>query len=74
MNAQPNQPKPIFLNPLLPVSEYITAGSLPRWEQMPPACQQELIHTLASLLMGLPEVRGLTGSARSLEATDERQP
>jgi hypothetical protein len=50
------------------VSEYITAGSLPDWEQVPPDCLQELVQTLACLLVGLPEVQQLA------EAPDERQP
>jgi hypothetical protein len=45
--------------PVQTVCEYITAGSLPRWEQLPPKSQQELVQTLANLLAGLPQMRAL---------------
>jgi hypothetical protein len=49
---------PIFPMPQT-VCEYITAGSLPQWEQLPPKSQQELVQALATLLAGLPQVRAL---------------
>lgn len=41
------------------VSAYLTAGSLPTWEQVPQNCQQELILALVTLLLRLPELQTL---------------
>jgi len=32
------------------------SADLPVWEQLPPECQRELVLTLATLLIALPEV------------------
>ena len=41
------------------VSAYVTAGSLPAWEQVPPHCQQELVLALAALLLHDPDLQAL---------------
>jgi len=64
-------PKNLSLpHPCPTASAYVTAGSLPAWEQVPPRCQQELITALATLLVQLPELRPLL----SLEVGDESEP
>ena len=43
----------------LAIQPYLVAGSLPRWEELPPERQQELIQALAALLMGQPQLQTL---------------
>jgi hypothetical protein len=45
--------------PNLSVRAYVTAGSLPAWEQVSAQRQQELIQALAALLLHLPELQPL---------------
>lgn len=42
----------------LPVSPML-AENLPRWEELPPECQQELIQALAALLLQQPATQAL---------------
>jgi len=62
-----NQSNPIVPPFQQPLSDYLVSGDLPTWEQIPPDCQQELIQTLADLLVKLPEIHAL------LEVPDEPQ-
>jgi hypothetical protein len=48
------------------LSQYITAGSLPEWEQLPPGCKRELVLTLANLLLDLPELRALQTTSQEV--------
>ena len=43
----------------LAIQPYLVGGSLPRWEELPPERQQELIQALAALLMGQPQLQNL---------------
>jgi hypothetical protein len=43
---------------LQPASQAL-AESLPRWEELPPDCQQELIQALAALLLRQPATQAL---------------
>jgi hypothetical protein len=52
----------------IPVSTYLVSGDLPTWEQIPPACQKELVVALANLLIQLPELQLL------LEAHHDAEP
>jgi hypothetical protein len=54
-----NPKNQIFPDPPQTMSVYMTAGSLPSWEQVPPNCQQELILALVSLVLHLPELQSL---------------
>jgi hypothetical protein len=45
----------LLIVPILP----IPTSTLPNWNQLPPQRQQELITTLALLLLHLPEVQAL---------------
>lgn len=72
MNQHPQPQVTIF--PAQPaLSQYITAGSLPEWEQFPPGCKRELVLTLANLLLDLPELQALAGKAAP-EVCHDRQP
>ena len=60
MNPHPHpQTSTAFPLPQLALSQYITTGSLPDWEQLPSGCKRELALSLASLLLRLPEIQGL---------------
>ena len=50
---------PNLANPPQPVSAYVIAGSLPVWEQVPQRYQQELVMSLAALLLHRPELHPL---------------
>jgi hypothetical protein len=50
---------PTLPEPNLSVCAYVTAGSLPAWEQVSPQRQQELVQALAALLLHLPELQPL---------------
>lgn len=54
-----NPKYPTLPNPRRPVSSYVTAGSLPTWEQVPRHCQQELVLALTALLLRQPELHPL---------------
>lgn len=70
MNQYP-QPQAMTFVPSQPaLSQYITAGSLPEWEQIPPGCKRELVLTLANLLLDLPELQALAGKAAEVQATE----
>jgi hypothetical protein len=64
-----NPKNPILSRPYPTASAYVTAGSLPAWEQVPARCQQELILALAALLLHLPELQPLL----SPESCDESE-
>lgn len=73
MNGQPQQPVWAVSNFQADLSQYITAGSLPSWEQIPQACRRELVLTLAGVLISLPELQALR-EARAEEAQHDVQP
>ena len=54
-----NPKNPTLPDPSPTLSAYVVAGSLPAWEQVPMQRQQELILTLAAIVLHLPELQPL---------------
>jgi len=59
MNGQQRQPERAVPNFQADMRQYITAGSLPSWEQIPQAYKRELVLPLAGVLKSPPELPAL---------------